>query len=513
MDYNLCPKRYRRGLVRAAVAYPGGYRLALSSLVYHQLYYLLCMHDGVAVERVVETGSGYVSLDSASKLKDFDLVFVPLHYEFDYLKLAEMLGDLPPEKRPIVIVGGPTVMANPIPVSGLIDAAVIGEAEPVLHRIVDIVAEYKGLDRRRIREELSSVDGIYVPGVRDSGVREVIAWNLDVQPYPARQLQNTEIEPIWGRSFLLEVTRGCFRSCRFCMEGCIFRAKRERSLSVLKRLLEAGLKENRTGKVTFLSLSFFDHSEGERVLEVALELGASYSVPSMRVDLLNDHRLELIARGGQRTLTIAPETGSPRIAEAINKAVTKSDTIEVVAKAFRIGFHAVKLYLMIGFPGESPEDVKATIELMKSVARVAKEAGKEVRFAVNPFMPKPYTPLQWLNMMSVEYLRRVYSYMKHALSGGLYGRFTTYDPRWAAVQVALSRFSSDASRLLLLWKAHGGGLAGWRRACREAGVNVKNLLARIDPDVSLPWLESVRISYTPVRYLRREYDRYRQVLG
>ncbi len=497
----------RRAL--AGIAYPAPYRVALSSIAYHLLRGLLGEERIPYTEVFLEDGGPW----SPGVYKPPVALFVSLPYELMYPDMVRLLDSLgiPAEARerseedPIIIAGGPAVTANPLPVSGIVDAVLVGEVEPVFHDIIDAL----GYPSRKSRlEALAQVEGVYVPSLGNEPVTRVYVRDLDSAWYPVRQEIPEGVEPVWGRSFMLETTRGCARSCRFCMEGFIFRPKRDRSLRRIIELMEEGVRVNRVGKVSFYSLAFFDNPAAEKALEHAVEaMGLQVSVPSLRLETLNEGRARLIAAGGQRTLTIAPETGSCRIARAINKYAGNERVLEVVATAVEAGLRSVKMYLITGFPGETGEDLEATIELAAESQRVAVSRGGRVKVSLNPFIPKPVTPLQWAPMAPLRVLgERIREVKRRLARRGV--EVDSYDPRYAVAQTVLARGGPELSGVIIEWARRGGGLGGFRAALKARGVEAEAYLGEMDPMEDPPWHRVVVHPYARVEMLRMEYRAY-----
>ncbi|GAB6147697.1 radical SAM protein [Stetteria hydrogenophila] len=501
----------RRPLV--GIAYPAPYRAALSSLAYHLLKGLLA-GEGIPYTEVFMEEEPW----SPGRYRPPTALFASLPYELMYPDMVRLLDQLRVpvragergEEDPVVIAGGPAVTANPLPVSGIVDAVLIGEVEPVFHDIIDAL----GYPSRKSRlEALAQVDGVYVPSLGNEPVTRVYARDLDSAWYPVRQEIPRGVEPVWGRSFMLETTRGCARGCRFCMEGFIFRPKRDRSLKRILELMEEGVRVNRVGKVAFYSLAFFDNPAAERALEHAVEaLGLEVSVPSLRLETLTERRARLIAAGGQRTLTIAPETGSCRVARAINKYAGNERVLEAVETAVAAGLRSVKMYLITGFPGETEEDLEATVELVAGAQRVAASRGGRVKVSVNPFIPKPVTPLQWAPMAPLGELRRRISMLRRRLAR-LGVEVDAYDPRYAVAQAVIARGGPEASELVVEWGRRGGGLGGFRAAAKALGVEVERYLAGMDPREDPPWHRVAVHPYARLETLRLEYKAYLDAMG
>ena len=495
-ELNVVVKKGRPGDVRVAVAYPSIYEVALSSLSYQMIYYYVNSREGFIaerfnLERLVGEEPPPRSLERGTPLKNFDLVIFSVHYEPDFVNVLRILkaGGVPVRAnerkgKPIVVAGGPPIIANPEPLADFLDVAVIGEIEVTLPKLLDNFLEYRE-DYRGFLESLSPRDGFYAPPLgKPERVEMKYAERLEKKYHPVAQLQLIDGKDGWTRTTRIEASRGCYRGCAFCLEGRIFNVFRERPREQIVEIAVEGSEVNMTEKVTLISLSFFDHSSAKEILEELVELGLQVSVPSMRAETLDEEALELILRGGQKTLTIAPETPSLRLARLIRKVVPKELVYEVSLLAKKLGFHSLKLYFMVGIPGETLDDVEEIASYVLSLSRKSEFRGnRELKITLSPLVPKPHTPLQSFPMDSVDSLKKKIAIIKEKLGG--VAEVRAYNPKWAKIQCVISRGGRELGRTLEIWAERGGGLGGWTHATKLTSLDEERYTSVIRGDY--PW--------------------------
>ena len=503
------------GCLRVALLYPAVYSAAVASLAYQNMYYLLNSLDYVYAERVVASAMAGReppprSLETGRPLGGFDLVIVPVSYELDYVTMARVLdaADIPldPVERrrrraPPVLVGGPVPSMNPLLARALADTVLVGEAEPLLPRLAE---EAHALGAWEALESLACSRG-FLPGAPLPGcgrpVAKALAGGLDEAFHSVTQFRVPGSGEPWGEAFMVEVSRGCPHMCRFCMESHFLLPTRHRSPERVLELVDQGVRVNRVGKVAFYALSFYDHPAADRLMEeVVLERGLEATVGSLRADQLDESRVEMLARAGQRHVSIAPETFSPRLCRVLGKCFPWEKIEEVAGAAWRRGM-SVKLYLLLGVPGEEDGDVEGYAERLRQLSRLAPPRREALRVSVNPLIPKPHTPLQYVPLIDRGSYERRLRILRRASSRVLSVEGLSY--RYAFAQAVLARGDERLAPVVAEWARLGGRLGQLRRAARLHGVDVDSYAYR--PPAAPRWHGLVGLGL-PVKALRRGYE-------
>ncbi len=488
-EYNVI-RPIGRPKVRIALVYPSTYQASITNLFTHIAYFYIYDNvSNVLVDRFTLDNMCEGAL-TRQPLSKFDYVLASIGFELDLLGLVRMLtaNGIEPLKRnrkggrPVIVVGGPPVTANPLIAKEIADISFIGEAEALLKALVDTV-ERGGRTAADLLESLECV------GVRNSaytGVEEsvtkYVVRNLSHSYVPAPLIRSCMYEPVYGDGYYIEISRGCKWLCPFCMEAFVSHPLRIRGAADVKSLITEGLKYVKRRRVVFYSLSFFDHPSSDELLKWLLDSDCSYSIPSIRYHTMNAFRVGLIKAGGQRTLTIAPETGDEGSAELIGKQLDVNLLKELVRQAMDLGLN-VKLYFMLGLPGEDRRAGLKAGELVRKIINGLR--GRRVKVAVNPLVPKSMTPCQYLPLISKEEFNRKLGDLIRTVKG-LGVQVEHYGWDWAWVQSTLSLGGEWVSHLVVKWAEMGGGIATFKSVIGEFVKDPLFVLKVRDVSESMP---------------------------
>lgn len=530
--------------VSIALAFPDIYEVGMSYLGFKILYHILNSEDGVAAERVYapwvdmeakmrENAIPLRTLETEKVLRDFDFVGFTLQYELSYTNILNMLdlGQIPVktadrgENDPFVIVGGPCVY-NPEPLAAFFDFAIVGEGEEVMVELIDNYKAWQQAGKPDGRvgflKRATVIKGVYVPSFydvsyNDDGTVATVAPNCSEAPAAVEKRviadMNTVNYPtapivpfgeIVHDRIMLEVFRGCSRGCRFCHAGMVYRPVRERKPEVLKELARKLVDNTGYNEISLVSLSTADYSclapMIHDMIEEFKDEKVSVSLPSLRIDSFSVDLAKEVQAVRKSGLTFAPEAGSQRMRDVINKGVTEEDLMNAVGAAFASGWSSVKLYFMIGLPGETDEDVLAIAKLAKAVQykyqEVTGRRGAKVTVSASSFVPKPYTPFQWVKQDDIAELRRKQYLLKDALKVKNI-TFQYHDSVTSVLEAVFARGDRRLGEALYLAWQRGAKFDGWNehfsydrwlQAIQDVGLDKDFYIGRErGKDEMFPW--------------------------
>lgn len=548
---------------RFAICFPDVYEVGMSHLgikiLYHKIndrqdsYCERAFAPWVDMEEIMrKRGIPLFTLETKDPLYEFDFVGFTLQYEMSYTNIINMLdlGKIPllskdrKEGQPFVIFGGPCAY-NPEPLADIADLIVFGEAEEIIDEILDLYGTWKSNNGTRVEflEKAVSIEGVYVPAFyeieynEDGTINKRIKKNekypdivkkryiksLNESYYPEEMI--VPLTEIVHDRIMLETFRGCTRGCRFCQAGMIYRPVREKKTERLMELAEKLIKNTGYDEISLTSLSICDYSDIKNLVYNLIEKyenkKVALSLPSLRIDSFSVDLINEIQKVRKTGLTFAPEAGSQRMRDIINKGVTEEDLIKSVTSAFESGWSTIKLYFMIGLPFETMEDVDGIAELGKKVVdayfTVPKEKrnkGLSVTLSTSSFVPKPFTPFQWEPQDSMEMLVKKQKYLKERIKSR-YINYNWHETTISFLEAVFSRGDRRLTKVLIKAWEKGCKFDGWQEyfnfdlwmdSFKECGVDPYfYAVRRRSIDEILPW-DFIDIGVSK-EYLIRELER------
>ena len=507
---------------KVAIVYPNTYFVGMSNLGLHIIYEEINLRNDSVCERIFfpekkeleaydKTKTPLMSVETQRPMHQFDVVAFDVTFEMDYFHIPLMLrhGRVPimgkdrTEFDPIVIAGGPCATFNPEPFADFIDAFIIGEGEGIVSRVLDIIRDGKmeGLDRHAILRQLANVSGVYVPSLYvpiysddgefkgyhiAEGAPKTIKRHFEMLTSGGETVVATNYTE-FGAMYIIEVARGCGRHCRFCMAGYCFRVPRVRPLEILKEGVDRAEKLGK--KVGLMGAAISDYPEVDELVTYIRSKDMRYSCASLRADSLTQAVVDGLADSGQKTITIAPETGSERLRRVINKGISEEHLQNAATLSAKSGIQHMRLYIMIGLPTETDEDIEAIVGLAERTQAHMAEVGCKGRLtlSINPFIPKPFTPFQWMAMDNQKTVEKKLQYIKKALQKNRRIEVLVESPKEAYIQGVLARGDRRLGAVLAACAADRGSKS-FKAEMKAAGLDMDEMNYRERSfDEFLPW--------------------------
>ena len=507
---------------KVAIVYPNTYFVGMSNLGLHIIYEEINLRNDSVCERIFlpekkeleaydKTKTPLMSVETQRPMHQFDVVAFDVTFEMDYFNIPLMLrhGRVPimgkdrTEFDPIVIAGGPCATFNPEPFADFIDAFIIGEGEGIVSRVLDIIRNGKleGLDRHAILRQLANESGVYVPSLYvpiysedgafkgydiAEGVPKTIKRHFEMLTSGGETVVATNYTE-FGAMYIIEVARGCGRHCRFCMAGYCFRVPRVRPLDILKEGVDRAEKLGK--KVGLMGAAISDYPEVDELVNYIRSKDMRYSCASLRADSLTQAVVDGLADSGQKTITIAPETGSERLRRVINKGISEAHLQNAATLSAKSGIQHMRLYIMIGLPTETDEDIEAIVGLAERTQAHMAEVGCKGRLtlSINPFIPKPFTPFQWMAMDNQKTVEKKLQYIKKALQKNRRIEVLVESPKEAYIQGVLARGDRRLGAVIAACAADRGSKS-FKAEMKAAGLDMDEMNYRERSfDEFLPW--------------------------
>ncbi len=509
----------RRGAaLRICLIYPNYYRIGMSNLGFQAVHAMLNATPDLLCERAFlpdpderreyeQSRTPLLSLESRQPVAGFDIIAFSISFESDYLHLPTIfrLAGIAPlsagrsEKEPLVMAGGAALFLNPEPIADFIDVICLGEAEVLLPAMTTTLAG-NAQQRSLLLATLADIPGIYIPALeRKPVVRQYLP---DLGSYStATTISSPDTE--FADLHLLELSRGCPRGCRFCAAGYIYLPYRQRSVETVKSAADRAIAAGR--KIGLVAAAVGDYQGIGELCRHIIAAGGRFSVSSLRIDALDETMIDLLVASGHKTATLAPEGGSQRLRNLIKKGISEEQILDACERLIAKDILNLKLYFIIGLPTETDDDIVELLVLVEKIRELVVARAKanrrlgEITLSINPFIPKPFTPLQWCGMMPLKTLEKRLQLLQKAVRRLANVSLQAESLKEALLQALLSRGDRRLSAFIL--KADEVG--SWRKAAKELGLDAEGAATRTIPlEEELPW---GFIEGTPMELLKKEY--------
>lgn len=559
-EFNTTQKEWDKTEVRIALLFPDLYEIGMSHLGLQILYHILNNEAGILAERsycpdldaekiMRAKHLPLLSLESSTPVSSFDIVGITLPYELCYTNILTILdlAGIPRRSKDRnathpIILGGGSCSLNPEPIADFFDAIVCGDGEDAVIEVANILREGKrdGITKHDIIVKLGQLNGVYIPSHflptydsrnRIDNIKNLVGPRETIERRVVADLNKTAhlCKPIVPNAKVVhdrlgvEIARGCTRGCRFCQAGMIYRPVRERAVEQILDLAKSGIESSGFDELALLSLSTGDYSCINQLLPKLMDNFAadyvSVSMPSMRVGTLSQTVMDQIKRVRKTGFTLAPEAGSERLRKVINKGITEADLLRTCEDAFGMGWSAIKLYFMIGLPTETMTDIEEIallVEKTRKVANSVRSKRNQVTTSVGTFVPKPHTPFQWEEQLSLTESRKRIRLLKEKMprKGA---KLKWHDPEMSFLEGVFSRGDRKLANLIEEAWMGGARLDGWsdhfdyttwQEAAQNCNIKLSEYLRARDLDEILPW--SHLSSGIDTAYLKDELQKAHQ---
>ncbi len=544
-EYNQVIKNKDEVKCRFAFCFPDVYDIGMSNLGMKILYNVLNKRKDTWCERVFAPWPDFeellrnkneklYALESKDSIDNFDIVAFTLQYELSYTNVLNMLdlANIPvfskdrDETHPFIFAGGPSA-CNPSTMSKFIDVFMLGDGEELIDIVTQKYIEWKEKKLPKIEylKSLKDIQGVYIPSLHTKNdiIKKVIVKDMDTALFPTSfVVPNTDI--VQNR-ISLEIFRGCTRGCRFCQAGYIYRPVREKSVDVLLKQAKESVKNTGLNEISLCSLSTIDYPKFTELTQGLVNLNdnkkISFSLPSVRVDAISKEMLDKMPSFKKNSITFAPEAGSQRLRDVINKNITEDDILNGCKYAFENGFNSIKLYFMIGLPTETYEDLEEIVNLANKVVDVYYNMPKEKRngkcnvtVATSTFVPKPHTPFQWCAQNTLDKIELKQKFLKENLVNKCV-KYSWHDPITSRLEAAISRGDERIGDVIYNAFKNGARFDGWQeklnidawnKAFKEANIKIEDYANKeYSLDTVFSW-DNIMHGVSK-EFLKREYEK------